>query len=124
MGIVCIRSQRYDDISATPQLPIIPMSLENPNGSGFLPSSTERLDLSAFPHDASLSHEAISFQHPSVVNQGEDIHLRLPLDNDATSHTPVLGQMPRGKELKDLVELYFSSVHRESTFPVILLEGD
>jgi hypothetical protein len=109
MGIVCTRSQQYDAVSATSQRLVMPLSLENPNASGVLPASSERIEQSAFLHDAPLS-----FHHPSVVNQGEEIPMRLPPTNDSTSQTAVLGQIPRGKELKDLVQLYFSSVHRES----------
>lgn len=94
----------------------MPMPLEYPNASGVLPASSERMEPSAIPHGASFSHAAMSFHQPSVVNQGEGISLRLPPANDATSHTPILGQMPRDKELKDLVQLYFSSVHREFSF--------
>lgn len=110
MGIVCIRSRPQDTVSATSQSPAMPMSFENMNASGVLPSSSERFG----PHDASLSYEARSFQHPSVVNQGEEIPIRMPSANDSTPQTATLGQMPQGKELKDLVQLYFSSVHRKS----------
>ncbi|KAF3395488.1 hypothetical protein DPV78_009190 [Talaromyces pinophilus] len=108
MGIVCIRSRPQDTVSATSQSPAMPMSFENMNASGVLPSSSERFG----PHDASLSYEARSFQHPSVVNQGEEIPIRMPSANDSTPQTATLGQMPQGKELKDLVQLYFSSVHQ------------
>lgn len=110
MGVVCIRSQPHDAVSATPQSPVM---LENPNASGVPPPSNDSMGLSA------LSHGAISFHQPSVVNQGEGIAPRLPPARDATFNTPGLGQMSRGTELEELVRLYFSSVHRESVLSII-----
>ena len=114
MGIDCIRPQLHDPVFAACHSPTMAMPLENMNTPTAVRASNERAELPSIPYVDSFSQEALSLHQPSAVDQGEEISMGMHQANDPLRTTTVHEQIPQGKELKDLIRLYFSSVHRES----------
>lgn len=76
------------------------------------------LSPSTFPFPLSHVNDSDT-EHPSPLsNQCHGTEASLPI-NHAPLGPALLGQLPTGKELEDLVQLYFSSVHREYLHAVV-----
>lgn len=122
MNIVCTRPQPGKTVSASSQSPHSSLSIGTSNYSGYGLPSSARTDPLAHPTKASGSHEDISLHSPSVISQDKETPWAIPTANATTHPDEIFEKVPQGSELKDLVQLYFSSVHRERYLPSHFLE--
>lgn len=105
-GIACVRP-RNDIESASPGYASLPLSNE----------ATPHVSPSDSLPIASPERE----RRFNVTYHPEEARETLPQTEITESAS--LGQLPRGKELDDLIDLYFSTVHRESLSHLIILRA-
>jgi hypothetical protein len=108
MGIECVRSQRGTETAVTQSLPPLSNSIGTAATFPHMTSSPSSVPLR-------LTHVSRDdTEHPSSPSNQRDETIEASLlGSPAQSRpTPPLGQLPTGKELDDLIQLYFSSVHR------------
>lgn len=108
MGIECVRSQRGTETAVPQSLP--PLSNSIGTAATFPPTTLSPSSVPVRPPHVSRT----GTEHPSSSSnqhyETAETSLRgLPAQSRPT---PPLGELPSGKELDDLVQLYFSSVHR------------
>ena len=109
MGLECVRPQQVAEMVVSNSLPL-PLSNI---GSTTTASSPTIASPSTLP--VRVSHVSGSgIEHPSVYQAHHETREALPRIGNASS-TP-LGLLPTGRELEDLIQSYFSSVYRESSW--------
>ncbi|KIW29061.1 hypothetical protein, variant [Cladophialophora immunda] len=116
LGIECVRSQKDGEATASRSLPLLPSD----NSRSMVVSPTTLLPSTYNPQRSQINNPDVEHEHPPAAppQQGRELEGLPPITDVPLASTP-LGQLPTGKELEDLVQLYFSSVHHFGFFAFI-----